>query len=279
MKTAWRCRVTFSAGVSSQRAALLNASGGTFIDEMKFLFLVLIVAVAFVLSAWLLPWWATLALVVVIIAPLAWVAWKIVSAIKRDVVPALKKVAEGMPRAQERMASVPAGERFRGNGFAFTFPVPCDVSQTVIDDLEVMLLKPKLNGSTNVPKGVMVVSTIPREELKTKINAQLDAVFAQVRTAIARQACEGTELQTESFISAEVGPFRGECRKFEASNEGKKLRGETVYLGDERFSVGWALMGPADTFDAGAERYRELAGLIERVTEPTVIDVATGQKN
>ena len=121
---------------------------------MKLVVLVLVVAAALVLTAWFLPWWAALALVVLVAAPIVWVGWKIVRTIKKEIVPALKRVGEGMPRAQERLCSLPAGEPFRGNGFAFTFPVPCEVSQMVIDDLEALLLKPALNGSNSPASGL-----------------------------------------------------------------------------------------------------------------------------
>jgi hypothetical protein len=240
---------------------------------MKFLFIAALIATAIIVAAWLLPWWATLLLVFLIIAPVVYFVWKILRTLKKEVVPALKKFSEGMPRAQERLASVPAGERFRGNGFAFTFPVPCDVSQTVIDDLEALLLKPKLNGDGATPNGLIIVSTIPRDELKNKINSQLEAVFSQVQTALAQQPREGQALRAEEFLPAEVGPFRGEFRRLEIVKDGKAVRGETVYLGGEKFSVAWALIGPAETFDPAAARFRELAGLIERMAEPAVIDV------
>src|SRR5262249_4232847 len=99
---------------------------------MKILILIAIVAAAIIAAAWLLPWWLTLTLLVVIVAPIVWIVWKVVSTIKKEIVPALKKVADSMPRAQERLCSLPAGEAFRGNGFAFAFPVACDVSQMVI---------------------------------------------------------------------------------------------------------------------------------------------------
>src|SRR2546423_10444046 len=176
-------------------------------NTMKFLVLILVVAAALVLTAWFLPWWAALALVVVVIAPIGWIGWKIVRTIKKDIVPALKRVGEGMPRAQERLCSLPAGEPFRGNGFAFTFPVPCEVSQMVIDDLEALLLKPALNGSKSPASGLMVVSTMARDELKTRITGQLDAVFDQVQAGLADQGRPGNELQTEEFKPIQVGSF------------------------------------------------------------------------
>lgn len=240
---------------------------------MKFLLFVAIIAAAVVLAAWLLPWWATLALVAVVLAPVVWIAWKIIRAIKKDVVPALKKVAAGMPRSQERLCSLPAGEPFRGNGFAFTLPVPCEVSQTVIDDLEALILKPAAGGPEGSGAGLIVVSTIPRDELKVKINDQLEAVFTQVQAGLAERGRPGEELQTEAFQPLEVGPLRGEFRQFKAANAEKRIRGETVFLGGEAFSVAWALAGPEDKFDDAAKRYRELAGLIKRVGEAPVIDV------
>jgi hypothetical protein len=240
---------------------------------MKFLFIAALIATVLIASAIFLPWWATLLLVVLVIAPVVYFVWKILRTIKKEVVPALKKFADGMPRAQERLASLPANERFRGNGFAFAFPVPCEVSQMVIDDLEALLLKPKLDGNGAAPQGLMIVSTIPRDELKVKVDSQLEAVFSQARTALAQQPREGQGFLAQDFLPAEVGPFRGEYRTLEVVKDGKRLRGETVYLGGEKFSVAWALIEPADVFDAAAACFRELAGLIERVTAPAVIDV------
>jgi hypothetical protein len=240
---------------------------------MKILLLLVITVAAIITAAWLLPWWLTLALLVVIVTPIAWIVWKVVSTIKRDIVPALKKVAEGMPRAQERLCSLPAGVAFRGNGFAFTFPVACDVSQMVIDDLEALVLQPKLEGPGESPKGLMFVSTIPREELKQEINDRLEEMFDRVKTHLAEEPAEGQEFHTEDFVPTSVGAFNGECRRLEASHDGKKIRGETVYLGEQAFSVGWALFGPAETFDATAARIREMAGMIQRVAEPEMIDL------
>jgi len=240
---------------------------------MKILILIAIVAAAIIAAAWLLPWWLTLTLLVVIVAPIAWIVWKVVSTIKRDIVPALKKVAEGMPRAQERLCGLPAGEAFRGNGFAFTFPVACDVSQMVIDDLEALVLQPKLDGPGESPKGLMFVSTIPREELKKEINDQLEEMFTHIKTHLAEDPHEGQSFHTEDFVPTSVGALHGECRRLEASHDGKKICGETVYLGEQAFSVGWALFGPAETFDSAAARLRELAGLIQRVVEPEMIDL------
>ena len=240
---------------------------------MKFLLVAALIATALIVAAWLLPWWATLLLVVLIIAPIVYFVWKIVRTVKKDIVPALKKFSEGMPRAQERLASVPAGERFRANGFAFTFPLACDVSQTVIDDLEALILKPKLNGDTGGPNGLMVVSTIPRDELKNKINAQLEEVFEKVQTALAEQPREGQALQTGAFVPAEIGPFKGESRRLEVTKDGKAIRGETVYLGGEKFSIAWALIGPIETFEHAADQFREMAGLIQRTGDAEVIDV------
>ncbi len=235
---------------------------------MKFLLLIVIVLAAIVVAAWLLPWWLTLTLAVVIIAPIVWIVWKIVSTVKKQVIPALKDVAKGMPRAQERLCTLPRGESFRGNGFTFAFPVACEVSQTVIDDLEALVLKPALDDCASGTNGILIVSTIAREELKTQINDELESVFAKVKAYLAQQPAPGQDIQTEDFRPMEVGALKGESRIMEFSNAEKKLRGETVYLGDPTHSVGWALIGPAETFEAAATRFRELAGLIQRVDEP-----------
>ncbi len=76
---------------------------------MKLLLWVVLITTAAVISVWLLPWWATVGLVLVVLGVAGYFAWKIISTIKKEVVPALKTVAEGFPRAQERLCSQPAG--------------------------------------------------------------------------------------------------------------------------------------------------------------------------
>ena len=240
---------------------------------MKLLLFVVLVATVVVMSVWLLPWWATLLMLLLVLGAVGWFAWKIVSTIKKEVVPALKTVAEGLPRSQERLCSIPAGERFRGNGFSFSFPVPCEVSQTVIDDLEALMLKPTLGGASAGATGLMVVSTIPKDELKTRIEAQLDAVFLQVKTLLSEKAREDEQLQVEEFQPTQVGALRGEYRQIRAANQEKKVRGETVFLGEPSFSVAWALIGPEETFESAAVRYRELARCIELIKDHPVIDL------
>jgi len=244
---------------------------------MKFLIFAALILAAIIAAAIFLPWWALLAILLIVVLPVAWLGWKLMRVIKKDIAPALKKVAEGMPRAQERLCSLPANEPFRGNGFAFTFPVPCEVSQMVIDDLEALMLKPSLDITGTPPQGILIVSTIPAAELKTKVNDQLESVFQQVQTHIANQPREGQSFSSEDFAPTEVGVLKGERRGFQASAQGKHVRGETVYLGDNNLSVAWALAGPPETFDPGAHRYRELASLIKRVADAQAVDVPAAE--
>jgi hypothetical protein len=210
----------------------------------------------------LLPWWVGVGLIVLVILPVGWFAWKILSAVKS----AVKQIKEGMPQAQERVCALPAGEPFRGNGFAFTFPVPCDVSQTVIDDLEILLLKPKLSADASPDQALVVVSTMPREELRENVNERLDALFTQIK-----------EVRAEPDAPVQVGLLSGERRTFEAEKDGRGLRGEMVYLGDNTHSVGWILITPPEIFAAHAARLREMTPLIRRteVAEPSkmIVDV------
>jgi hypothetical protein len=240
---------------------------------MKVLFILCVVFTLLIAAVIYLPWWAFLGLVVVIVAPLAFGIWRFVRTLKKEIMPALKQVAEGMPRAQERLCKLPSNEVFRGNGFAFTLPVPCEVSQTVIDDLEALILKPTLDAGA--AQGIIIVSTIPVNELKSKVNDQLDGMFNQIKAHIEAKPEEGKAFQSEDFAPMTLSKLSGERRTFEGTNDGKTLRGETVYLGEEQFSIGWAVAGPAENFERAAERYRELAGLIRRVEEPKTIDVST----
>jgi hypothetical protein len=226
---------------------------------MKFVILFVLVMLGLVaVTFWLLPWWASVALVVCVFGPVGWVSWKILSVLKS----AAKQIKEGWPQAQERVCSLPAGEPFRGNGFAFTFPVPCEVSQTVIDDLEILLLKPKLTPDAPPDQSLVVVSTMPVQELKDNVNERLDSIFTQVK-----------EIRTEPDAPVQVAGLNGERRGFEAQKEGKSLRGEMVYLGDDAHSVGWILFTTPDIFDSRAAQLRELTPLIRRVSADVPKDV------
>src|SRR5438552_5863691 len=99
---------------------------------MPILLFLLIVLAAIIAALWLLPWWLSVALLVVIGAPLAWVAWKIVKTLQ-----AVRQAVQGIMPAK-RVCTLPAGEPFRGSGFAFTCPVECDVSQTIMEGLEAL---------------------------------------------------------------------------------------------------------------------------------------------
>lgn len=217
----------------------------------KRLSLVLLALVGLVL--WLLPWWASVALVLLVFVPVAWIGWKILSALKS----AAKQLKDGWPQAQERVCQLPANEPFRGNGFAFTFRVPCDVNQTVIDDLEILLVKPKLAADAPPDQALLVISTMPVMELKQNVNERLDSIFTQVK-----------EIRSEPDAPVRVGALGGERRAFEAEKDGKAMRGEMIYLGDEKFSVGWILITPPDVFESRAGQLRELATLVRRLETP-----------
>jgi len=103
---------------------------------------------------------------------------------------------------------------------------------------------------------MLVVSTIPKDEIKAKVTEKLETVFSEIQ-----------EVRTGDFGPLQISPLRGECRTFEAAKDGKSIRGESVYLGDEAYSIAWQIITPPNSFDQIAGKYRELAGLIERVHE------------
>ena len=141
----------------------------------------------------------------------------------------------------------------------FTFPVACEVSQTVLDDLEALVLKPVVHPPGEQGDSVIIVSTIPKDEMKTRTEEKLEAIYSQVQEVIA-----------DEFVPLSVGSLQGERRIFQASKNGKSIRGESVYLGDDAHSVAWQIIMPSDGFDSVAGRYRELAALIHRVDDTHV---------
>lgn len=220
---------------------------------MKILILFLIVVAAAVAALWFLPWWLSLALFVIVMLPVAWIGWKIVSALKAVV----NVIADAMPK--KKLCSLASGERFQGAEFSFTLPVACEVSQIVIDDFEALMLKPQIYASDELGESPIVVSTILKEEMKVKITTKLEDVFSKI-----------PGLRAGDFVPVQVGALQGERREFEASKDGKSIRGESVYLGDEDYSVTWVIVAPSDSFDFAAGKYREFAGLFNRIRKPAV---------
>src|SRR6266498_879061 len=100
----------------------------------KFLLLIFVLA-AVVAAFWLLPWWLSVTLVVVVVLPLAWVAWKFISMLRR----VAKEFADVIPKKRQVH---PPGEQ----------------------------------GDS-----MLIVSTIPKDEMKAKTNEKLDAIYSQVQ--------------------------------------------------------------------------------------------------
>lgn len=209
-----------------------------------------------------LPLWLSIPLVLLTGIPLIWVIWKV-----RKFIKGLKAaLADLIP--SEKKETVIAGDTYQGQEFAFTFPVACEVSQTRIQDVEALLLKPKFDFADAPKDSLMVASTFTRAELKEKINGVVEKIFSQIEDS-----------QREESTPVKVGPFEGERRAFAAAKDGKSVKGEAVYLDIEKGSIVWVAIAPDDKFDLLATKYRELAVLIRRTEsnrpalEQPVIDV------
>ena len=211
---------------------------------------VLLYAGASALALRFLPSWLAIPLVSIVGLALLFIWWKIRQFIKK-----LKtKFADFIP--QEKICTLKADEPYTGHGFAFTFPVACEVSQTHFHEVEALILKPKFDF-TGAPKDTLiVVSTFSPGELKPKINDTIEKVFAQV------------EGQAGEPAPVTVGPFTGERRTFATSKDGKDVRGEAVYLGDKNGSIVWVAIALGESFETLAAKYREFAVLIKRVETP-----------
>src|SRR6476620_3685092 len=132
---------------------------------MKLLiFLLLVFAAGTALAFRFLPLWMAITLVALIGLPAAWIIWKV-----RKFLKSVKKtLTDIMPK--EHLCNLAPNEPFRGQGFAFTFPVACEVSQTVLEKLETLQLKPKFDFPGAPTEALLIVSTIPREELKSNLD-------------------------------------------------------------------------------------------------------------
>jgi hypothetical protein len=218
--------------------------------------LVLIVALVIAGTAvWFLPWWLTLGLVAMVVMPVLCLVVALF-AISRTVKSEFKKqFADVLPKKMERKLA--AGEEFRDDEFRFTFPVACEVSRTTVQDFEALMLKPKVHAKGQAGDSMLIVSTIPKDEMKANISARLDEIFSKIE-----------ELRTSEFEPLVIGSLSGEWRTFEASKDGKSVRGESAYLGPEdndKYSVAWQIVTERDAFEAVAAKYRELARLVERI--------------
>jgi hypothetical protein len=196
----------------------------------------------------------SLAIVAAVVVPVIWLVWKFISMLKK----VASVFADVIPK--KRLCSLRPGEPFRGSGFAFTFPVACEVSHTILDDLEALVLKPQVQPASEQGDSMLIVSTISKDEMKTKTNAKLEAIYSKVPW-----------LKADEFAPFMVGSLHGECRAFQASKDGTSVRGETVYLGDDFHSVAWVILTPSEVFESVASQYRELAALVQRVDKTDAI--------
>jgi len=221
---------------------------------MKRLLFILIVIALILAAARFLPWWLSVALIAVLVMPVVLITFAFFAVFRI----AKKELAKQFPDVipQKKVSSLAAGKEFRGNGFGFTFPVACEVSQTVIDDFEALILKPKVHLRGEPGDSMLIVSTIPKDEMKKNVTKKLDAIFSKIE-----------ELRASDFSPLEVGQLAGEGRTFEASKDGKSVRGESVYLGKRAYSVAWQIITAPESFDEVAGKYRELAPMIQRVAE------------
>ena len=222
---------------------------------MKKLIILLVAAIVVLGVFWLLPWWVSLGLIAIVVMPVLVIVvafFAVIRSVKSEFASAFPELVP-----KKKSSKLAAGETFRGSGFSFSFPVACEVSQTTLDDFEALMLKPKIHAKGQPGDSMLIVSTIPKDEMKTGVTAKLDDIFSKI-----------DELRTSEFEPLAIGSLSGEHRTFEASKDGKSLRGESAYLGidgDDEYSVAWQIITERDAFDAVAARYRELARLVTRV--------------
>jgi hypothetical protein len=222
----------------------------------KIWLVLLLIAVAVVAAILFLPWWLSLALIFILLLPI-WIAIAVFVMLKAASKQIGKEINSAIGR-QESRRSLKAGENFQGNGFSFTFPVACQVTQTVIADFEAIVLKPQLHARREPGASLLIISTMSKSEMKTTATEKIDEVFTKI-----------DEVNVSQFAPLQVGSLSGEYRMFEASKDGKSLRGESAYLGDNSYSVAWQIITARDSFEPVAAKYRELAGLIQRASERT----------
>ena len=109
----------------------------------KIWLVLLLIAVGVVAAILFLPWWLSLALLFVLLLPV-WIAIALFVMLKSAGKQIGKEINNAIGKKESRR-SLKAGQTFQGNGFCFTFPVACQVTQTVIEDFEALVLKPKLH--------------------------------------------------------------------------------------------------------------------------------------
>lgn len=226
---------------------------------MCILILILLVYVfVSALALWLLPAVVAIPIVVVVGLAILAVVWKIRSffkGVKQELVKA------GLA-PEEKKFSLKAGEQFKGAGMDFAFPVPCEVSQTRMQDFECLMLQPKFSFPGAPKDTLLVVSSFTIAELKDNLNAKIEELFKRVQ--------ESRQEQSEPVTA---GNLSGERRYFSATRDGKTIQAEAVYLGDDKGSIIWVAIAPEENFETLSAKYRELALLVKRAGEAGVIDV------
>ena len=174
-----------------------------------------------------------------------WILSRILSAVRQ----ATKELT---PVPAQRLCSLGSSESFVGNGFRFSFPFAAEVTQTVLDDLEILMVKPQPSTVGNC-EVLLALSSISKDEMKNRIGAKLEPIFSRI-----------PQVRTEDFAAMNVGELSGERKLVEATNDAKTLRGELVFLGSSDFSVAWVFMSPAEKFDNVAQTLRHAVILVKR---------------
>jgi hypothetical protein len=220
----------------------------------KWIVLLLALVIAGV-AIWYLPWWITLGLVAIIVMPVLSLVVALLAITRTLKSEAKKHFGDLLPQKMERKLA--ADEEYSDDEFRFRFPVACEVSRTTMQDFEALMIKPKVHAKGQAGDSMLIVSTISQDEMKTNVSEKLDEIFSKIE-----------EVRTGEFERLVIGPLSGESRTFEASKDGKSVRGESAYLGlenEDEYSVAWQIITERDAFDAVAAKYRELAKLVERV--------------
>ena len=155
---------------------------------------------------------------------------------------------------QKKTLRLKAGEPFRGEAVAFTFPVACEIQQMAAMGMEFVGAKLRIDGADkDLPAMIAAANCMTADDMRARLEPVLERAAAHPAAQVG--AWEPTE---------QLG-MTGQRREIRSVKNGRHLRAEMVLLGQDKFVLAWIAGAREEAFEPVAEQVRAMAASVERL--------------
>ena len=209
--------------------------------------LLLIGAVAGAIASRFMPWWQA---VLVGLSPFLFIA--VFALIFLSLIRSFTKGIQDKVGPKKTTLRLKPGEPFRSESIAFTFPVACEVQQMGSMGMEFVGVRPQIEGvDKDLPAMIAAANCISVEDMQAKLEPVL------TRAAALPDAQLG-----EWEVTEQLG-MTGKRRELRSVKDGRHLRAEMVFLGHDKFVLGWIAGAREEAFESVASQVRAMAASVE----------------